>query len=394
MPQCALREAGGEDDILAAPWWRNIPVGFRRRVLEALLPLAAPGSSPAAAPPEHPGAIFVLRNNDIGDLLVITPLFEALKRRFPHAAITAGIGDWNRTVLAHNPWVSHIASVNAPWQNKFIGHSNTGALRYIYTSPEVAALRAARFDIGIDVLGSQWGALLMYRAGIPYRMGVRGYAGGHSLASATVPFCADEHVGRTALRFAELLGTTELPDVRPQLFLTEDERRAAEARWSSPAGVRRIVIAASGGLPGKAWPIESHRALVAAITQLPDVTVAALGGPHDRADGAALAAAGARDWTGQLDLRATFACIAQSDFVLTAPSMSMHVAAAFRIPSVVLLGPAFPSAEAHARQWGYPGDWCNLGRDATHTAVWTIDEALGVVLPKLRALASPRGTTP
>lgn len=367
-------------------------MGFRRSVVEALLPLAAAGSSPAATPPEHPGGIFILRNNDIGDLLVITPLFEALKRRFPHASITAGIGDWNRAVLAHNPWVSHIAPVNAPWQNKFVGHSDVGALRYIYTSPEVAALRAAQFDIGIDVLGSQWGALLMCRAGIPHRMGVRGYAGGHSLASATVPFRADEHVGRTALRFAELLGATDLPATRPQLFLTDEERRAAEARWSSRVGVRRVVIAASAGLPGKAWPLASYRALVAALAQLPDVTVAAIGGHQNRDDGAVLAEVGARDWTGQLDLRETFACIAQADFVITAPSMSMHVAAAFNIPSVVMLGPVFPSAEDHARQWGYPGEWCNLGHDASHTAIWTVDEALEVVLPKLRALTVRRGT--
>jgi ADP-heptose:LPS heptosyltransferase len=35
--------------------------------------------------------IFVLRNNDIGDLLVLTPLIEALKRTFRNAEILTGV---------------------------------------------------------------------------------------------------------------------------------------------------------------------------------------------------------------------------------------------------------------------------------------------------------------
>jgi hypothetical protein len=34
----------------------------------------------ASVPPWSPQSIFVLRNNGIGDLLVIAPLFDALKR--------------------------------------------------------------------------------------------------------------------------------------------------------------------------------------------------------------------------------------------------------------------------------------------------------------------------
>lgn len=365
-------------------------MGIRRDVLEALLPLAAVGVRSAPNPPAAPTAILVLRNNDIGDLLVITPLFEALKRRFPHAAITAGIGDWNRAVLENNPWVSNIAAVNGPWHNKFAGHSAKAALTYLHTSAEVTALRAAHFDIGIDVLGSQWGALLLCRAGIPYRMGVRGYAGGHSLVQAVVPFRSDEHVGRMSLRFAEQLGAVELPPIRPQLYLTEAERRAAEARWSSAPGARRIVIAPGGGLPEKCWPIDAYRELVTAIRREPATDVAVIGGPKDIREGEVLASVGARNWAGQLSLRESFAVVAQSDFVITAPSMTMHVAAAFDVPTVVMLGPMFDSADAHHRQWGYPGNWCNLGRDARHSGIWTAPDALEVVLPKVRALTASR----
>ncbi len=79
-----------------------------------------------------PKSIFVLRNNDIGDLLAVTPLFEALRRRFPAARLTAGVGDWNRDVLANNPYVTDVLPVNAPWNNKFVaGQSAAYQIRYV-----------------------------------------------------------------------------------------------------------------------------------------------------------------------------------------------------------------------------------------------------------------------
>ena len=42
---------------------------------------------------------------------------------------------------------------------------------------------------------------------------------------ASVEFNSDEHVGRQALRFAELLGCTDLPENRPQIFLPTPPER-------------------------------------------------------------------------------------------------------------------------------------------------------------------------
>ena len=133
-------------------------MGWRRNTFETFVRLnglLAPGSS---QPPERPRAIFVLRNNDIGDLLVITPLFEALKKIYPAARILVGTGHWNREVLTANPYVSEVLELNAPWHNNFTTHQDPwNALRYIYRSAEVRILKEARAEIGIDVLGSGFG---------------------------------------------------------------------------------------------------------------------------------------------------------------------------------------------------------------------------------------------
>src|ERR1700692_660894 len=93
-------------------------MSLKRNLIESIVWGAGYVGSSSRTRPANPSSIFVLRNNDIGDLLIITPLFEALKRLFPKAQIVAGIGRWNNDVLRNNPWVDQIVPIEAPWHNK------------------------------------------------------------------------------------------------------------------------------------------------------------------------------------------------------------------------------------------------------------------------------------
>lgn len=342
-------------------------MSWKRHAIETACGLLSRLAPSAPRIPANPRSIFVLRNNDIGDLLVVTPLFAALRRRFPEARIIAGIGDWNRDVLRDNPNVDEILPMNAPWHNGQIRPKGLPpALRYIATSSEVAALARRQCDIGIDVLGSPQGSLLFLRAGIPWRIGVRGYAGGDSAAQQCVPFDEREHVGRAALRFAELLGATELPENRPQIFLP-----------GHPSPHDAIVVAPGGGFPEKCWPLAHFAAL---LDHLAPRRVMIVGGPRDSEAGAFLARGRAyvQDRTARLSLQETFEIIAGARGVICNSSVAMHVAAAFHKPCAVLLGEHFPDAAQHAAQWGYP-ETRVLGRGADHPGIWTPDEVSPII---------------
>jgi ADP-heptose:LPS heptosyltransferase len=359
---------------------RRLSVG----ALEGAVRMVSAFAPALAVPPQEPRSIFVLRNNDIGDLLAVTPLFEALRRRFPNAWIAAGVGSWNFDVLRHNPHLSEVLPVNAPWFNKYQDAQGTlGRLSYLARSPEVRKVAQRRFATGIDVLGSAWGSLLLLRAGIPYRLGVRGYAGGHSAAQATVAFDPWESVGRSALRFAELLDATDLPAYLPQLFLTAEERETAERWWAAAEAdgrrKRRVVVGPGGGLATKCWPGESFAALAARLPEVDDVAILVLGGPRE-GELVAQVAAGtprARAFPSAPGLRETFALVAACDLVVCNSSMLLHAAAAFAKPSVVLLGETVPSSRQHQAQWGYPGLSRSLGKEpGERTVLATPEEAL------------------
>lgn len=334
---------------------------------EALVRAAALAAPSVRRPAADPRSIFVLRNNDIGDLLAVTPLFDALRRRFPAAHIAAGVGRWNLPCLQGNPHLSEVLLAEAPWFNRQVPRQTPfHALAWIASSEQAREIARRRFDVGIDVLGSRWGTLLLLRARIPYRLGVRGYAGGHSGVQAQVEFDPWEHVGRSALRFAELLGATDLPPCRPQIFLDAAERRLGEACWREAGEERpRVVIGPGGGAAARCWPLERFAALSSLLAERTQAAVAVAGGPRDRDAGDRIAAAAprARNLAGHLSLRETFALVAAADLVVCNSSMLMHAAAAFRRPTLVLLGPSFPSARQHDAQWGYPGTCRSLGRE-------------------------------
>lgn len=331
---------------------------------------------PRIGPPESPDSIFVLRNNDVGDVLAATPLFDALRRRFPAARIAAGVGSWSAPVLQGNPHVAETLKVEAPWFNKYTRDVGpVGRLAYILRSPEIEEVRSRGFDVGIDVVGTAWGSLLLYRARIPYRLGVEGYAGGHTGVQASVRYDPGESVSRSSLRFAEALGATDLPEARPQLFLSAEEQEAGERLWSGGGG-RRIVVGPGGGLAVKLWPRERFAGLIRRLSELGEVAV--VGGPMERglAEELAAGAPGARALPG-LGLRQTFALVAASHLVICNSSMLLHVAAAFRRPTVAALGPSFSSARQHQAQWGYPGTCVSLGREAgTREELATPEEVL------------------
>ncbi|TVQ57414.1 MAG: glycosyltransferase family 9 protein [Spirulina sp. DLM2.Bin59] len=342
---------------------------FTNLILQSWSHLTPP---PQHTNPQQPEHIFILRNNDLGDLLIITPLFAALKHHHPQVKITVGVGHWARPILLENPHVDHILTINAPWFNKGIPQNHQTLwhrLHYLYQSPEITALTALKPDVGIDIFGSVWGAMLLLRAKIPRRWGVSGYAGGETAMEYAIPYQPDIQVGQSALRFAEYLGATEFPPCRPQLFLTPEEQLTAQALWEQIGkGKIKIVVGPGSGLDQRYWPLVQYRQVLAHLAQQQDLALVLVGGEGDRHQGNQFNALPVENLMGELSLRQTFALLAGADLVICNSSMLMHAAAAFTIETLVLLGSAFTNPAQHDRQWGYGSHYHSLGGEQATVA--------------------------
>ena len=59
-------------------------------------------------PSSHPMKILVIRHDNIGDLIITTPVFRALRERFPEAQIDALVNSYNFPILHNNPDLSQV----------------------------------------------------------------------------------------------------------------------------------------------------------------------------------------------------------------------------------------------------------------------------------------------
>ncbi len=374
-------------------------MGWKGALIEGPLAIASRLAAPWGPLAATPREILVIRPNDLGDLHTTTPAFAALRRRFPSSRIVAAVGSWGSAVLTGNPNVDEVVELDAPWNNKFVADQSWRAIaRFLWKSEQVRSLRRrGGFDVGIDVLGSHVGALLMMRLGVRYRIGVRGYRGGWSACQRYIRFSDRVHVARAALNQVALLGATELPDAIPQLFLSESERRDAERMWGERRhGTARLIVGSGGGLAGKCWPTDQMAGALASLTRTlrrgesPAVDVILVGGAADRDPGrriVELTGGAVRSVCGETSLRSTFALCAGADAVLTNASMLSHTAAAFRKPTVVVLGGMHQDQEAYDRLWGYPAPYRSVGpaSAAERERGWPgVESVAGAVLSCLR----------
>lgn len=295
-------------------------------------------------------------------MLVATPLLHGLKKSFPNAKISIGVGDWAKPLLENNPDIDEIIPCNAPWHNKqncrYPANSPKTFLEGLYyslLSKEAHYLRKEKFSHGIDVLGSRQGSWLLRSAEIPNRYGVKGYAGGDNWCKKCVSFQENRKVAEGALEFLKLLDSNEKIEPRPKIFLTENEVKEAQLRWNTGNSKRKkIIIAPGGGFPEKCWGDENFNNLTELLLKETSLIISIIGSIEDRARIKVQESDRLKNLCGNLSLRESAAMVSQSNFVITNSSLCMHLAGAFEVPSITLLGDWFESAKLHHNQWGYP----------------------------------------
>ena len=305
---------------------------------------------------------FVLRNNDLGDVLVATPLLEALKTAFPKSKVSIGVGDWARPLLENNPHVDMVIACNAPWHNKqncrFSANSPKTffeGLLYVLFSKESRYISAKKFTHGIDVLGSRQGSWLMRRAKIPNRFGVKGYAGGDNWCTKYIDFKEERKVAEAGLEFLNLMDTKVEIDPRPTIYLTKNEVAEAEVAWGKKSeSTKRIIIAPGGGFPEKCWGDQNFTELTNILLKDENYKICIIGSKEDKNRISSNDSSQLTNFCEKLSIRQSAAMVSVADFVVCNTSLCMHLAGAFKIPSLILLGKWYDSAELHQKQWGYP----------------------------------------
>jgi heptosyltransferase II len=286
--------------------------------------------------------IVVFCPNPIGDTVMATPTFRALRKGFPHATLVGLIKPQVAPTLDGNPWFDELLLAD---------HRSKD--RSQRTLPTLRRLHQGRFDLAVILPNSIRSAWMARLAGIPRRIGYARH-GRQFLLTDTLHEPRDASDRRlptpaveSYLRLARHLGCP-VDSLRLELATTHDDEAAAD-RACSELGIesgRPVVCLSTGGAfgPAKSWPEEHFALLARGLADRADVSVLVICGPAERAAARAIAALAADPRVVSLadqplSLGLSKACVRRSALLVTTDSGPRHFAAAFNTPVVTLFGP-------------------------------------------------------
>lgn len=265
----------------------------------------------------------------LGDVVLTTPLLEALARR--HGTVDVVTTPAAAPLLETHPAVRRVI----PYDKRRADRGPGGLMRLART------LRATGYGIAYLPHRSLRSAVLALLAGIPRRVGFQD--GWPSLYTGVRPRPATGHEIDRLLALAD-----ERPHHQraPSLGVTAGDHAAAERVLRETRVSAPFVALAPGSIWGtKRWP--GYAALAERLAGR--AAVVAVGGPEDAALGeeivaAAVAAGGsAANACGRLALREAAALIGRAAVLITNDSAPLHFAAALGTPVVAVFGPTVPA---------------------------------------------------
>ncbi len=322
---------------------------------------------------EYPGEaaldrILILRNQGIGDLILITPAIRAVRRLHPQAHLTAVVGQWSRAALEGNPHLDEIISYPDPWiQNKSI----SGYLRL------ASILRAEKFRAAYIFHSHTLIHLLAFLARIPTRCGFYDLnlnKSGRLLTDRTEwQPNTDRYIADNYLDIPRLAGFRG-NDLDLDFYLTDDEQAQADRILSDleiPQG-QFLIVAPGGGVNPrqnvfeKRWGTDKFAALCTRLYQETGMPILLIGSEQERDLGREIMSAAGRavlfDWIGKTSFRQSAGLIRRARILISNDSSVMHVAVAFRIPSLTIFGPSNPRSllpVSTVNQWISSGVDCS-----------------------------------
>jgi lipopolysaccharide heptosyltransferase II len=282
--------------------------------------------------------ILLVRTDRIGDVVLSLPMLPLLKKQYPNAAITVMVRSYTRELVEHHSCVDDVIL----WDER------KDAAEY------VALLKERKFDIAVLPYPRFNLALIVFRAGIPVRVGTgfRWYSFLFNKRIYEHRKDARRHEVEYNLNLLTTLGITS--DAPPQFEFTADsnaERTVATVLAAD--GVKRYAVlhAGSGG-SARDWSIANFAQLGDVLQNELDLRVVLTGGPNETALVAALASqmkSVPLNYTGKFSLQ-ELAALFRSAAVFVANSTGpLHIAAMVGTPVVAFYPPII---QCSPMRWG------------------------------------------
>lgn len=286
--------------------------------------------------------ILVLKPSAVGDIVHALPVLVKLRERYPAARIDWLIRPENADLVRYHPALSSVVLFDRRRFARFgrDWSATTGMLKLLST------IRAAKYDLVVDLHGQLRSALFAVASGAPNRVGFERTREGawlvytHHIALPT----REVHAADRYLWLGNVLGfDAERPDFTIHLPPLFDERVRGLLQRHALTGRPLAVLVPGTVWETKHWRIEGFADVANHLLRRGfGVALAGVSKDRPRCQQIALLATGARDFSGQTSIGEMAALVRRAALCVTNDSGSMHLAAALDRPVVSVFGPTNP----------------------------------------------------
>lgn len=291
--------------------------------------------------------IALVKLSSLGDVVHALPVAATLRARLPGAHLAWIVERREAAVLAGHPALDEIIAVDTrQWRRARAPGEIAAAVRAVRAL--AGRLRAAAFDVAVDLQGLLKSGVLAALTRAPLRVG---FAAGRCRERASACFTnrrvtpppEARHVVDQYLALLAPLGVAE--PVREFRLPADPETEAAIGDFFAAAGLKPrdgvVALNPGAGRADKRWPVPRFAELAGQLAAA-GRQVVVVWGPGE--EGAARAiVAGARSPRVVLapptDLRALIAALRRASVLVAADTGPLHIAAALGTPCVGLYGP-------------------------------------------------------
>lgn len=213
--------------------------------------------------------ILVIQTAYIGDVILMTPLIEAISRTFPHAAVDVVVNRNSASLLANNPKISELLL----WDKREQKNRNLVRL--------VRKVRSRKYDIVFNCHRFVSSGILTVLSGATYRIGFNSSPVARWY-DIRVPHQLDQgihEVDRNLALLEALVPTDGITESerRPQLYPSDADNKAVISYQSDPY----LCLAPTSVWFTKQFPTDRWVQLLKLLNF--EGTIYLLGGPNDRA---------------------------------------------------------------------------------------------------------------
>lgn len=264
--------------------------------------------------------LLVVRLDNLGDVILLTPALRALRAALPSAHLCLLASPAGAQLAPLLPWVDEVRAVRALWQDV------AGGLTFDPAREQAFIAGLAGFDAAVVATSFAQSpypaAYACYLAGIPIRAGFAADFGGGVLSHPVPPPPDGCHQADRGVALVTALG---VPPAGTHLELA-----------ARPAAGRYAVLAPGASCPSRRYDPDRFRAVADGIAREAGLPVVVVGSEKERDLAAHVAGDAGTSLAGRTSVPELAGLVAAAAVVVTNNSGPMHLADAFARPTVAL----------------------------------------------------------